>query len=55
MQFKKHILLLLSFMMLAGAGLFSTACGKKSDTEKASEAMEDAAKSAKDTLKEVSQ
>jgi hypothetical protein len=53
MQFKKYIHLLLSLTMLAGAGLLATGCGEKSDTEKAAEAVEEAAKSASDAMKEV--
>jgi hypothetical protein len=51
MQFKKYIHLILSFTMLAGACLFTTGCGEKSDTDKAADAVEDATKGASDALK----
>lgn len=51
MQFKKYIHLFLSLMLLGSAGLFTTGCGKKSDTDKAAETVEDAAQDAADAVK----
>ena len=48
MNIKKLTLLLLSASLLAG---FFTACGKKSDSEKAQDAIQDAADGMKDALK----
>ena len=53
MQFKKYIHLILSFTMLAGACLFTTACGEKSDADKAADAVEDATKGAVDAVKGI--
>lgn len=51
MELKKITHLFLSVLMLAGACLFVTGCGEKSDADKAADAVEDAGKDASDAIK----
>jgi hypothetical protein len=53
MKLKKLTSLAIALLMLGGACFLSTGCTKKSDTEKAADAMEDAAKDAADAMKDA--
>jgi len=53
MELKKVTFSLLSILALVGASFCLTACGEKSDSEKAADAVEDAGNKATDAIKDI--
>mgnify|MGYP001017837111 FL=1 len=55
MAFKKVTFFFLSIFAIAGASFCLTACGEKSDADKAADAVEDAGNKASDAVKGITQ